>query len=80
MKKSQFTLIELLVKRSHLCGNRINGTEGGPSPASRQVKLDSFTMIELLVTTAQQNCFSKNKNCTSLRPQGRTSRLMQSST
>ena len=39
-----------------------------------------FTLIELLVTTAQQNCFSKNKNCTSLRPQGRTSRLMQSST
>ena len=40
----------------------------------------SFTLIELLVTVAQQNCFSKNKNCTSLRPQGRTSRLMQSST
>ena len=39
-----------------------------------------FTLIELLVTAAQQNCFSKNKNCTSLRPQGRTSRLMQSST
>ena len=39
-----------------------------------------FTLIELLVTVAQQNCFSKNKNCTSLRPQGRTSRLMQSST
>ena len=38
-----------------------------------------FTLIELLVTAAQQNCFSKNKNCTSLRPQGRTSRLMQSS-
>ena len=40
----------------------------------------TFTLIELLVTAAQQNCFSKNKNCISLRPQGRTSRLMQSST
>ena len=34
-----------------------------------------FTLIELLVTTAQQNCFSKIKNNTSLRPQGRTSRI-----
>ncbi|MBQ9804399.1 MAG: type II secretion system protein [Lentisphaeria bacterium] len=32
-------------------------------------------MIELLVTTAQQNCFSKIKNYTSLRPSGRTSRF-----
>ena len=44
------------------------------------VKNLRFTLIALLVTAAQQNCFSKNKNCTSLRPQGRTSRLMQSST
>ena len=44
------------------------------------MKKISFTLIELLVTAAQQNCFSKNKNCTTLRPQGRTSRLMQSST
>ena len=43
------------------------------------MKPKNFTLIELLVTAAQQNCFSKNKNCTSLRPQGRTSRLMQSS-
>ena len=43
-------------------------------------KSPRFTLIELLVTAAQKNCFSKNKNCTSLRPQGRTSRLMQSST
>ena len=50
------------------------------SPADRRVKLYGFTLIELLVTAAQQNCFSKNKNCTTLRPQGRTSRLMQSST
>ena len=42
--------------------------------------MKKFTLIELLVTAAQQNCFSKNKKCTSLRPQGRTSRLMQSST
>ena len=34
-----------------------------------------FTLIELLVTTAQQNCLSKIKNNTSLRPQGRTSRI-----
>ena len=34
-----------------------------------------FTLIELLGTTAQQNCFSKIKNNTSLRPQGRTSRI-----
>ena len=38
----------------------------------------SFTLIELPVTTAQQNCFSKNKNDTSLRPQGRTSRIFDS--
>ena len=44
------------------------------------IRRRDFTLIELLVTAAQQNCFSKNKNCTSLRPQGRTSRLMQSST
>ena len=37
-----------------------------------------FTLIELLVATAQRNCFSKLKNNTSLRPSGRTSRLMQS--
>ena len=35
----------------------------------------AFTLIELLVTTAQQNCLSKIKNNTSLRPQGRTSRI-----
>ena len=34
-----------------------------------------FTLIELLVTTAQQNCISKTANNTSLRPQGRTSRI-----
>ena len=37
--------------------------------------LKKFTLIELLVTTAQQNCLSKIKNNTSLRPQGRTSRI-----
>ena len=37
----------------------------------------SFTLIELLVAAAQQNCFSKIKKYTSLRPQGRTSRLPQ---
>ena len=37
--------------------------------------LSPFTLIELLVTTAQQNCLSKIKNNTSLRPQGRTSRI-----
>ena len=36
-----------------------------------------FTQIELLVTTAQQNCLFKTKNNTSLRPAGRTSRLPQ---
>ena len=50
------------------------------SPAKKHPAPSRFTLIELLVTAAQQNCFSKNKNCTSLRPQGRTSRLMQSST
>ena len=35
----------------------------------------AFMLIELLVTTAQQNCLSKIKNNTSLRPQGRTSRI-----
>ena len=34
-----------------------------------------FTLIELLVTTAQQNCISKTENNTSLRPQGRASRI-----
>ncbi|MBR7105218.1 MAG: prepilin-type N-terminal cleavage/methylation domain-containing protein [Lentisphaeria bacterium] len=43
------------------------------------MKQKSFTLIELRVTTAQQNCFSKNTNTTSLRPAGRTSRLTQSS-
>ena len=38
-----------------------------------------FTLIELQVTAAQQNCFSKLKSNTSLRPSGRTSRLTQSS-
>ena len=36
-----------------------------------------FTLFELLVTTAQQNCLFKTKNNTSLRPSGRTSRLPQ---
>ena len=35
----------------------------------------NFTLIKLLVTTAQQNCFSKIKKYTSLRPTGRTSRF-----
>ncbi|MBR7137904.1 MAG: hypothetical protein IKD44_00005, partial [Lentisphaeria bacterium] len=35
----------------------------------------NFTLIELLMTTAQQNCISKTENNTSLRPQGRTSRI-----
>ncbi|MBE6379243.1 MAG: prepilin-type N-terminal cleavage/methylation domain-containing protein, partial [Lentisphaerae bacterium] len=34
-----------------------------------------FTLIELLVTAVQQNCLSKTKNNTSLRPSGRTLRL-----
>ncbi len=34
-----------------------------------------FTLIELPVTTAQRNCFSKIKKYTSLRPTGRTSRF-----
>jgi prepilin-type N-terminal cleavage/methylation domain-containing protein/prepilin-type processing-associated H-X9-DG protein len=38
-----------------------------------------FTLIELSVAAAQQNCFSKLKKYTSLRPSGRTSRLTQSS-
>ena len=37
-----------------------------------------FTSIELLFSAAQQNFFQKNKNCTSLRPAGRTSHLTQS--
>ena len=37
--------------------------------------MKKFTLIELLVTTAQQNCISKTENNTSLRPQGRTSRI-----
>ena len=37
----------------------------------------TFTLIELPVAAAQQNCLSKIKNNTSLRPQGRTSRLPQ---
>ena len=41
----------------------------------RRLPAKSFTLIELLVTTAQQNCLSKIKNNTSLRPQGRTSRI-----
>ena len=36
-----------------------------------------FTLTELLVAAAQQNCFSKTKKYTSLRPTGRTSRLPQ---
>ncbi|MBQ9753889.1 MAG: type II secretion system protein [Lentisphaeria bacterium] len=39
----------------------------------------AFTLIELLVTAAQQNCLSKIKNDTSLRPQGRTSRIFDKS-
>ena len=38
----------------------------------------AFTLIKLLVTIAQQSWFLKNKSCTSLRPQGRTSHLTQS--
>ena len=38
-----------------------------------------FTLIELPVTAAQQNCLFETKNNTSLRPAGRTSRLTQSS-
>ena len=38
-------------------------------------KQNIFTLIELLVTAAHQICFSKNKNETSSRPQGRTSRF-----
>ena len=38
-----------------------------------------FTLTELLAAAARQNCFSKLKNCTSLRLSGRTSRLTQSS-
>ena len=34
-----------------------------------------FTLIKPLVTAAQENCFSKIKKCTSLRPSGRTSRF-----
>ena len=41
----------------------------------KEKKHSRFTLIELLVTTAQQNCFSKIKNNTSLRPQGRISRI-----
>ena len=48
------------------------------SPAPRNSRL-FFTLIELLVAAAQQKCFSKTKNSTSLRPSGRTSRLTQSS-
>ena len=48
------------------------------SPAPRSSRL-FFTLIELLVAAAQQKCFSKTKNSTSLRPSGRTSRLTQSS-
>ena len=75
-----FTLIELLVKRFHLCCDRVYGKEEGFSPAHGQVKQYCFTLIELLASVAQQKRFSKNKNCTSLRPEGRTSRLTQSST
>ena len=42
-------------------------------------KLSVFTLIELLVTAAQQNCLSKIKKDTSLRPQGRTSRIFDKS-
>ena len=41
----------------------------------RQSPFRAFTLTELLVTTAQQNCISKTENNTSLRPQGRTSRI-----
>ena len=57
--------------------NRTDSGKGGSSPALRQGKLYSFPLIELLVAAAQQNCFSKVKNCTSLRPSGRTSHLPQ---
>ncbi|MBR2911606.1 MAG: hypothetical protein IKC05_08335, partial [Lentisphaeria bacterium] len=58
--KKSFTLIELPVIPSHLCCNRMrdvlkkNKAERGSfSPAVRQVKLYSFTLIKLLVLTAQ---------------------------
>ncbi len=74
-----FTLIELLVKRSHLCCNRVYGNKERYSPVHGQVKQYCFTSIDLLASAAQQKRFSKNKNCTSLRPEGRTSRIFDSS-
>ena len=57
-------------------------SQKNPSPG--QVKQDCFTLIELLVSTTCQigvlplYCLKKiHKNCTSLRPSGRTSRLPQ---
>ena len=54
------------------------------SPADRRVKPYGFTLIELLVSATCQigvlplYCLKKiHKNCTSLRPSGRTSRLPQ---
>ena len=46
---------------------------------NKVTKNSFFTLIELLVTVVQQNCLSKIKNDTSLRPQGRTSRIFDKS-
>ena len=46
---------------------------------SGKLQSTTFTLIELLVTAVQQNCLSKIKNDTSLRPQGRTSRIFDKS-
>ncbi len=82
-KKIHFTLIELPVVTSHFCCDWLLGLKKSKgkrmfsSPAREQVKLYSFTLIELLVIRNKHLCLSENKNNTSLRPDGRTSRLPQ---
>ena len=43
------------------------------------MRKDHFTLIELLVIRNKHLCLSENKNNTSLRPDGRTSRLLKAS-
>ena len=65
----------LCLSRKEISPDKKNKYEGGGMFSFKRQK--KFTLIKPLVTAAQENCFSKIKKCTSLRPTGRTSRLPQ---
>ena len=63
----------LYLSRKEISPDKKNEYEGGGMFSFKRQK--KFTLIKPLVTAAQENCFSKIKKCTSLRPSGRTSRF-----